>query len=45
MRKISLLLALAALFPLSGVNVMAQTNNAMTAGTLPRPRPRKSPRQ
>jgi oligopeptidase B len=44
MRKVSLLLALLGLIPLSGVNTMAQTNNAMTAGAVAAPVARKVPR-
>jgi oligopeptidase B len=44
MRKLSLLLALLGLIPLSGANAMAQTNNAMTAGTVAAPVAKKVPK-
>ncbi|HEV3470388.1 MAG TPA: S9 family peptidase [Pyrinomonadaceae bacterium] len=44
MRKVSLLLALLALLQLSGVNVMAQTNSAMSAGVPAAPVAKKVPR-
>lgn len=44
MRKVSLLLALLSLFPLSGMNLMAQTNNAMTAGAVAAPAAKKVPK-
>jgi oligopeptidase B len=44
MRKVSLLLALLGLFPLSGMNSMAQTNKAVTGGALPAPVAKKVPK-
>jgi len=44
MRKVSLLLALAGMLPLSGMNVIAQTNNAMTAGAVAAPVAKKVPK-